>query len=43
MLPVNWTYIYDNTLLEKTLEKYIDFKELCPDAYPNNNSSNNTI
>ena len=43
MLPVNWTYIYDNTLLEKTLEKYVDFKKLCPDANPNNNSSNNTI
>ncbi len=42
MLPVNWTYIYDNTLLEKTLEKYIDFKKLCPDAN-HNNSSNNTI
>ena len=27
----NWTYIYDNTLLEKTLEKYIDFKKLSPD------------
>ncbi len=48
MLPYNWTYIYDNTLLEKTLEKYIDFKKLSPDAKPNkinnnNDSSNNTL
>jgi NTE family protein len=43
MLPVNWTYIYDNTLLEKTLEKYIDFKKLCPDVKSTNNSSNKTI
>ena len=42
-LPVNWTYIYDNTLLEKTLEKYIDFKKLCPDVKSTNNSSNKTI
>lgn len=40
MLPVNWTYIYDNNLLEKTLEKYIDFKKLCPDGKSNNNSDN---
>ena len=40
MLPVNWNYIYDNTLLEKTLEKYIDFKKLCPDLKSNNNSDN---
>ncbi len=40
MLPVNWTYIYDNNLLEKTLEKYIDFKKLCPDVKSNNNSDN---
>jgi NTE family protein len=47
MLPSHWTYIYDNTLLQKTLEKYIDFKKLSPDAKPNkiNNKddSNNTI
>jgi len=47
MLPSHWTYIYDNTLLEKTLEKYIDFKKLSPDAKPNNSNnndnSNNTI
>ena len=27
-LPWNWTYIYDNSALGKTLEKYIDFKRL---------------
>ena len=45
--PKNWTYIYDNTLLEKTLEKYIDFKKLSPDTkrnnINNNDGSNNTI
>ena len=24
----NWTYIYDHSPLEKTLEKYIDYKKL---------------
>jgi NTE family protein len=47
MLPSHWTYIYDNTLLEKTLEKYIDFKKLAPSAKPNsindNDNSTNTI
>ena len=26
--PKNWTYIYDLSPLEKTLEKYIDYKKL---------------
>jgi NTE family protein len=26
--PKNWTYIYDNSPLEKTLDKYIDYKKL---------------
>ena len=26
--PKNWTYIYDHSPLEKTLEKYIDYKKL---------------
>jgi NTE family protein len=47
MLPSHWTYIYDNTLLEKTLENYIDFKKLAPAAKPNsindNDNSTNTI
>ena len=29
-LPWNWTYIYDNYPLSKTLEKYIDFQKLSP-------------
>jgi NTE family protein len=48
ILPSQWTYIYDNTPLAKTLEKYIDFKKLSPDAKQNNinnkynNNNNNT-
>ena len=44
----NWTYIYDNTLLEKTLDKYIDFRKLSPDTKQSNkngqngNNNNNT-
>ena len=38
ILPSQWTYIYDNTPLEKTLEKYIDFKKLSPDSKQNNNN-----
>ncbi|HEX7142969.1 MAG TPA: patatin-like phospholipase family protein [Nitrososphaeraceae archaeon] len=30
-LPWNWTYLYDNSPLGKTLEKYIDFKKLSPE------------
>jgi NTE family protein len=37
ILPSQWTYIYDNTPLAKTLEKYIDFKKLSPDAKQHNN------
>ncbi|HJU58825.1 MAG TPA: patatin-like phospholipase family protein [Nitrososphaeraceae archaeon] len=43
-LPSQWTYIYDNTPLEKTLEKYIDFKKLSPKIKLNNiNTENNNI
>ena len=41
LLPSQWTYIYDNTPLEKTLEKYIDFKKLSPDTKQNNNNNKN--
>jgi NTE family protein len=42
ILPSNWTYIYDNTPLAKTLEKYIDFKKLSPDSRQSNiNNKNN--
>jgi NTE family protein len=36
ILPSQWTYIYDNTPLEKTLEKYIDFKKLSPNIKQDN-------
>ena len=42
ILPSNWTYIYDNNPLAKTLEKYIDFKKLSPDSRQSNiNNKNN--
>lgn len=36
--PWKWTYIYDNSVLSKTLEKYIDFKKLSPRSQQNNTS-----
>ena len=33
--PSKWTYIYDNSPLVKTLEKYIDYNKLQPDGRPN--------
>ena len=30
-LPWNWTYVYDNSPLAKTLEKYINFQKLSPE------------
>jgi len=42
--PTQWTYIYDNTPLQKTLAKYIDFKKLSPDIKlkkTNTNTNNN--
>ena len=39
-----WTYMYDNSLLGKTIEKYIDFKKLSPKTQQNNpNDSNSNI
>lgn len=44
--PWKWTYVYDNSVLSKTLEKYIDFKKLSPRNQQNNtqegNSNSNT-
>ena len=44
--PWKWTYVYDNSVLSKTLEKYIDFKKLSPRSQQNNthegNSNTNT-
>ena len=41
-LPWNWTYIYDNFPLGKTLQKYIDFKKLSPEIKSSSSSSSNT-
>ena len=40
--PWKWTYIYDNSVLKKTLEKYIDFKKLSPKGQQNNHSNSNS-
>jgi NTE family protein len=40
ILPSQWTYVYDNTPLEKTLEKYIDFKKLSPNIKQDNTNNN---
>ena len=39
-LPSQWTYVYDNTPLEKTLEKYIDLKKLSPNLKQDNTTNN---
>jgi NTE family protein len=42
--PWNWTYMYDNSPLRGTIEKYIDFKKLSPKTLENNpNDSNSNI
>jgi NTE family protein len=41
ILPSQWTYVYDNTPLAKTLEKYIDFKKLSPSLKRNNINARN--
>ncbi|HJT84612.1 MAG TPA: patatin-like phospholipase family protein [Nitrososphaeraceae archaeon] len=46
ILPSQWTYIYDNTPLEKTLEKYIDFTKLSPNIKResiDNNTNNKNV
>lgn len=39
-LPINWTYLYDNSPLGKTIEKYVDFKKLSPGQQPANEDNN---
>lgn len=39
--PSNWTYVYDHSPLEKTLDKYIDYKKLSPFRYKEENEYNN--
>lgn len=41
ILPSQWTNVYDNTPLTKTLEKYIDFKKLSPVIKQNNSNAKN--
>jgi NTE family protein len=41
-LPWNWTYIYDNSPLGKTLQKYIDFKKLSPEMNSSSSFSDTT-
>ena len=40
--PWKWTYIYDNSSLRSTIEKYIDFKKLSPKVYLNDSNTNNS-
>lgn len=39
--PWDWTYIYDNTILKQTIEKYVDFRKLSPQARQKNIKNNN--
>ena len=39
--PWKWTYIYDNSVLTKTIAKYIDFKRLSPQVQQNNPNGGN--
>jgi NTE family protein len=42
--PVSWTYLYDNTPLGKTIEKYVDFHKLSPGQQPADQDNNpNTV
>jgi len=38
--PANWTYLYDNTPLGKTIEKYVDFRKLSPGKQLANEDNN---
>jgi NTE family protein len=40
--PWKWTYVYDNSALRNTIEKYIDFKKLSPKAQQNNLNDGNS-
>ena len=39
--PWKWTYVYDNSALRETIEKYIDFKKLSPKIQQNNPEDSN--
>ena len=40
--PWKWTYIYDNSILRNTIEKYIDFKKISPKAQQIDSTSSNS-
>lgn len=40
--PWKWTYMYDNSFITKTIEKYIDFKRLSPQPQQNNPNGGNS-
>lgn len=40
-VPKNWTYLYDNTPLVRTLEKYVDYKKINPHSVTKNTGPDN--
>ena len=40
--PWKWTYMYDNSALRNTIEKYIDFKKLSPKSHQNDSNTSNS-
>jgi NTE family protein len=40
--PWKWTYIYDNSALRNTIEKYIDFKKISPKVHQNDSNTSNS-
>jgi NTE family protein len=40
--PWKWTYIYDNSSLKNTIEKYVDFKKLSPKVHQNDSNTSNS-
>ena len=40
--PWKWTYIYDNSAVRNTIEKYIDFSKLSPKVHQNDPNTNNS-
>lgn len=41
--PRNWTFLYDNQPLIKTLENYVDYQRLTPNAVKNNINNKNIV
>lgn len=40
--PWKWTYIYDNSALKNTIDKYINFEKLSPNARQNDSNPSNS-